>query len=275
MILATLVSPQWLHANLAATDVKVIDASWYLPAAARDTQAEYLSGHIPGAVFFDIDACTTPSSLPHMLPSAETFAKYLGGMGICHTDRVVVYDSHGLFSAARVWWMLRLFGCQQVAVLEGGLPAWQAADYSLAAGAEPAVTAEFVGQPDLTQVVNADYVLTALQEQDVTVLDARPKARFTAQEKEARPGLRSGHMPGAHNMPFMNLQKGGALLPVEELKQVLGNYLQQREVITTCGSGVTAAVILLALTVCGYSEAKLYDGSWAEWGSREDLPIAS
>ena len=171
--------------------------------------------------------------------------------------------------------MLRLFGCQQVAVLDGGLNAWQTAGYVLAAGAEPTRKAEFVCQPSMTQVVTADYVLAALAEQDVAVLDARPNARFTAAEKEARPGLRSGHMPGAYNMPFMKLQKDGALLPVDELQQVLGDYLHHREVITTCGSGVTAAVIVLALTVCGYSEAKLYDGSWAEWGSRQDLPLAS
>lgn len=274
MTLATLVSPQWLHENLSASDVKVIDASWYLPAAQRHTQEEYLAGHISGAVFFDIDACTTPSPVPHMLPSPEVFAEYVGGMGISHTDRVVVYDSHGLFSAARVWWMLRLFGCQQVAVLEGGLPAWQAAGYTLAVGVENTAGAEFVCQPNMTSVVNADYVLAALQEQDTAVLDARPNARFMAVEKEARPGLRSGHMPGAYSMPFMNLQKDGVLLPVDELQQVLGDYLRQREVITTCGSGITAAVVFLALVVCGYREAKLYDGSWAEWGSREDLPLA-
>ena len=274
MTLASLVSAHWLHDSLSATDVKVIDASWYLPAAQRNTQAEYLAGHIPSAVFFDIDACATPSDLPHMLPSPEVFAEYVGDMGISHADRVVVYDSHGLFSAARVWWMLRLFGCQQVAVLNGGLGAWQGAGYALATGAEQTGTTNFVCQPDMTRVVNAEYVLAALQEQDVAVLDARPNARFMAVEKEARPGLRSGHMPGAYSMPFMNLQHDGALLPVDQLKQVLGDYLHQREIITTCGSGVTAAVIYLALSVCGYDKAKLYDGSWTEWGGREDLPLA-
>lgn len=274
MTLASLVSPQWLHDNLSATDVKVIDASWYLPAAQRNTQEEYLAGHIAGAVFFDIDACTMPSDLPHMLPSSEVFAEYVGGMGISHTDRVVVYDSHGLFSAARVWWMLRLFGCQQVAVLDGGLKAWQGAGYTLTTDTEKTAATEFICQPDMTRVVDAEYVLAALQEQDVAVLDARPNARFMAVEKEARPGLRSGHMPGAYSMPFTNLQKDGALLPVDQLKQVLGDYLPQREVITTCGSGVTAAVIYLALSVCGYDKAKLYDGSWTEWGGREDLPLA-
>jgi thiosulfate/3-mercaptopyruvate sulfurtransferase len=273
------VSPEWLKDRLGAPGLKVVDGSWYLPAQNRDARAEFRAGHIPGAVFFDIDAIADRSTdLPHMLPDAAAFADAVGGLGLSATDTIVVYDGAGLFSAPRVWWTLKVFGAGDVRILDGGLPAWKRAGLPLQAGEMRPLPAHFSPRFAPDMVHDFDQVAAHLALGDATVLDARSAARFRGEAPEPRPALPSGHMPGACNLPFDRLvDKEGRLLPPEEIRQRFkeAGVDLSRPVITTCGSGVTAALLAFALAALGKEDVAVYDGSWTEWASQPGSPIVT
>ncbi len=273
-----LVSSEWLAANLESPQVRILDASWYLPAQKRDGRAEFAEGHIPGARHFDIDEISDHSSdLPHMLPSAADFARAVGGMGIGNEHHVVVYDGMGLQSAGRAWWMFRAFGHERVAVLDGGLPKWRADGHPLTAeNAEPApATFKAELQPGLVR--GLDDIKTNLESAREQVVDARSRGRFDATEAEPRAGLRGGHIPGSLCLPYPGLidpetktvRDAAALRGAFEAAGVdLG-----KAIVTTCGSGVSACILGLGLYLIGRKDVAVYDGSWSEWGSRTDTLI--
>ena len=273
----TLVSTAWLAAHRSDPDLRVIDASWYLPDAGRDAKAEYKAAHIPGARFFDIDEITdSRSNLPHMAPPPEKFVSRMRAMGIGDGHQVVVYDGSGLFSAARVWWTFRLMGKTDVAVLDGGFPKWQAEGREVEdmppvlRDRHITVSRQHALVKDVTQVAHAAKLGEA------EIIDARSAARFKGEAPEPRPGLRSGHIPGSKNVPYASLlNPDGTMKPVADLRAVFeaAGVNLSKPAITSCGSGVTAAILSLALERMGHKNHALYDGSWAEWGMYEDLAV--
>lgn len=271
---APLVSTDWLAAHLAEQDLRVVDASWHMPNTQRDAAAEFAASHIPGAVFFDLDACcATNTALPHMLPSAEAFADTMGRLGIGNDHTVIVYDAVGLFSAARLWWMLRVFGHAHVAVLDGGLPKWQAEGRFLAHGASEPQFTHFSAAFHSQLLRHKVDVLASLANQDAVILDARGAPRFAGTAPEPRAGLRSGHIPGSYNVPFSDLlNPDGTMKSREELVEAL-SPARGKPVISSCGSGVTACIIDLALEIIGHTDHAVYDGSWAEWGAAPECPV--
>ena len=265
--------PEWLEERLSRPGMAIVDGSWYLPAQKRDARAEYEAAHIPGAVFFDHDLIVEPNSgLPHALPNPELFAQFAGAMGIAVDDQIVVYDGPGLFSAARVWWMFRAMGAKHVFVLDGGFDRWKAAGRPVTA--EPTKIAPCLFKVDFhaDMLARLDDVKVAVARHDAQIVDARPAGRFSGAEPEPRPGVRDGHMPGALNLPAATLSADGKLLAPEQLRQAFekaGVDLEQ-PVITSCGSGITAGILSLALETIGHKANRLYDGSWAEWATQAD-----
>jgi thiosulfate/3-mercaptopyruvate sulfurtransferase len=272
------VSAEWLAERLGADRLVVVDGSWYLPAMKRDGFKEYQAAHIPGAVYFDIDEIADHGSgLPHMLPPPEAFALHMRRLGIGDGMTVVVYDGAGLFSAPRVWWTFRVFGVDDVFILSGGLPQWRAENRPVEAGMTTRPPAEFTPKLNRALIVDLDRVEAALRSGSAQVVDVRPADRFRGEAPEPRPGVRSGHMPGSVNVPSSGLIENGTLASPDRIKAALaaGGVDPDKPVIASCGSGVSAAILWLALESIGKPPSALYDGSWSDWGSRSDKPVAT
>ncbi|MEO3384991.1 3-mercaptopyruvate sulfurtransferase [Mesorhizobium sp. CAU 1741] len=272
------VSADWLEGKLGEPGLSIVDGSWYLPAQKRDARAEYDAAHIPGAVFFDQDKVVEPeAALPHTLPHPGLFAQFASSMGVDEKDTIVVYDGPGFFSAPRVWWMFRLMGASNVLLLDGGFDQWKAQGRPVTDEPTKVAPGFFDENCARDRVASLDDMRKIVETGAYQIADARPAGRFSGADPEPRAGMRSGHMPGAKNVPATSLSRDGRLLPVDELKAVLeGAGLDlSKPVVTSCGSGVTAAVISLALASVGHQDNRLYDGSWTEWGGRSDTPVVT
>ena len=274
-----LVSTAWLQDHLHAPDVRIVDASWFMPGTPRDPKAEFLQAHIPGAVFFDIDEISDETSdLPHMLPSPIKFASRVRKLGLGDGARIVVYDSSGILPAARVWWTFRAMGHEDVVVLDGGLTKWIAEGRPVEDGPAPPQERHFTARFQADIVRSLEQMKRNLDTGREQVVDARPAGRFTAAVPEPRPGLRGGRIPGSFNLPLAALVgPDGVMRPAEALAEAFAaaGIDISRPVAATCGSGITAAVVALALARLGKPRAAVYDGSWTEWGGQDDTPVAT
>jgi thiosulfate/3-mercaptopyruvate sulfurtransferase len=274
----SLIETEELARELHAPDLVILDASWHMPAEGRNARAEYLAEHIPGGLFFDIDEIAdTKSHLPHMLPPPEKFSSRMRSMGIGDGSRIVVYDSAGLFSAARVWWTFRVMGVQDISVLNGGLPKWKREGHPLESGEPTARTARhFTARRNADLVRDLSDMKSLIKDRTAEIVDARAAERFAGKAPESRAGLRSGHIPGAHNLPFAKLiAKDGTLKPAPEVERLFeeAGVDLSKPVVASCGSGITASVLALALAEIGHRRTSVYDGSWSEWGADQNLPI--
>jgi thiosulfate/3-mercaptopyruvate sulfurtransferase len=271
-----LISTDQLAGRLNDKNLVAVDASYPSPGEPNRAHAEYLESHIPGAVFFDIDAITDRSSdLPHTLTGPAHFGEAVGALGIGDGDTVVVYDSTGLYSAPRVWWTFRIFGAKEVFILDGGLPKWKAEGRPLEHGEVERPAKSFHADMNVAAVATLSDVRMALTDGSAQVVDARSAERFSGKAPEPRPGLRAGHMPGSFNVPFGKLVANGRLAPRVQIEKAFkeSGVDLEKPTITTCGSGITAAIVSFALESIGKEPKGLYDGSWAEWGSRPDVPV--
>jgi thiosulfate/3-mercaptopyruvate sulfurtransferase len=273
-----LVSTDWLEKNLGAPEFRIVDASWYLAAQNRNGAAEYAAGHIPSAVFFDQDVIADHTSgLPHTIPSPAFFADAVGKLGITETDTIVVYDGPGTMAAPRVWWLFRLMGANRVYVLNGGLDGWKAEGRRVETDLPEPKPATFHAKFDTSKVTTLDQMKTIVASGSRQIADARSAGRFAGTDPEPRAGLRSGHMPGAKSLPSGSFFENGTFKSLSALKANFENagIDLSKPVVTSCGSGVTAAIVTLALTSLGHSDNTLYDGSWSEWGGLDDTPVVT
>jgi len=271
------VSADWLEQNLDKPGISIVDASWYLPAAGRSAQAEYEKAHIPRAIFFDHDEIVDPDSkFPHTIPHPRLFERFASSMGISADDTIIVYDGPGYMSAPRAWWLFRVMGAKNVFVLNGGFDRWKAEGRPVTDKPTPVAGSAFIANFDPGKVVFLDE-MRQLVDQGVQIADARSTGRFTGKDPEPRPGLRGGHMPGAVSVPSTTLAENGELLPLDRLRELLtqAGLDLSKPTVTSCGSGVTAAVIALALESVGAPGTRLYDGSWSEWGAQPDTPVVT
>lgn len=276
--LPAIVATDWLAQKLGTPGIRVVDGSWYLPGSGRDAAAEYAAGHIPGAVRFDIDASSDPTTpLPHMLPTAESFAARMAALGLSDSDHIVVYDGSGQnLSAPRVWWMFRTFGHDRVSVLDGGTGKWRREQRPLEQGSVALPPGRFTARLDRSAVRDLASIRANIHQPVEQLVDTRSAGRFAGVEPEPRPGLRGGHVPGSLNLPFTDLVRpDGTMLPVEELRSRLldAGIDLSRSVVATCGSGTSACALVLGLHLIGHLRTAVYDGAWAEWGGRADTLV--